>query len=431
MEINLSESSEQLSGHLSKQDKALLKSVNQCQDVMLKQVLDWAAVNSGSNNSAGLETMASLLIKAFSHLDAKVEAVQTDPIETIDSAGKKTFFQSGPIISVRARPRAPTQIILTGHYDTVFAPGVFEKIKDVGDGKINGPGLADMKGGLCVMLTALSVFEQGPLKDKLGYEIVLTPDEETGNFGSAEFLKAAAKRADIGLTFEPAMEDGGMVAARKGSAIFDIIIHGRASHAGRAPQEGRNAMSAAAQFVSAIEALTNKHEGVTFNVGKIDGGGPVNIVPDLAIVRLGVRAPDNQAAQRATEQVHSLFETVCKRDGISGRVRGGFYRPPKPRNAAQDFLISQVSATAGAMGLSLSFADTGGVCEGNNVFAAGTPNIDTLGVRGGRIHSNDEFIIVESLSERAGLTGLILNRLADGRIAGKAIKALMDNKHGT
>jgi len=136
---------------------------------------------------------------------------------------------------------------------------------------------------------------------------------------------------------------------------------------------------------------------------------------------MGVRAPDGPAADWATQQVRAAYDKALMRKGITGHFHGGFYRPPKPRNAAQDRLLSDVTETGKALGLSLTFRDTGGVCEGNNVFAAGTPNIDTLGVRGGRIHSSEEFM------ERASLAVLILNRIADGRIDAKAIKALMKN----
>ena len=174
-----------------------------------------------------------------------------------------------------------------------------------------------------------------------------------------------------------------------------------------------------------LEALNNQFNGVTFNVGSVEGGSPVNIVPDLAIVRFGARAPDQQAAEWATQQVRALFDRALRRDGIHGHLHGGFYRPPKPRNAAQQALFDAVHATGRAIGLDIEFVDTGGVCEGNNIFAAGVPNVDTLGVRGGRIHSSDEFVITESFPERALLSTLILNRLADGRMDGRRIKDLM------
>lgn len=387
----------------------------------------WAEINTGSHNVDGLRRLAPVLADAFSALDADVRLVDGDRFETIGADGKPVATATGPVIRVTARPAAPVQVVLSGHYDTVFAPGTFELIRDLGDGRINGPGMADMKGGLCVMLEALKAFESGRLKNQLGYDIVITPDEEIGNFASAGALTEAARSgAMIGMTYEPAMETGAMSGARKGSAVYDIILHGRAAHAGRAKQDGRSAIEAAAELVLGLEALNTVQDGVTFNVGSIDGGSPVNIVPDLAIVRFGARAPDEAAAKWAEAEVRRLFARAVGRDGIHGHLHGGFYRPPKPRNQAQQALFDAVHATGMAIGLDLEFVDTGGVCEGNNIFAAGVPNVDTLGVRGGRIHSDEEFVITESFSERALLSALILNRLADGRIDGKKIRSLME-----
>jgi len=291
---------------LSESDETALETVNARQDFMLERVTSWSEVNTGSLNAEGLNTLYPMIVNALREdLEAKVEALPTEPIEEINNKGTKDSFQSGPVIRAQARLDAPIRVVMTGH---------------------------------------------GPLKDKIGYEIILTPDEETGNFASAPFLHAAAKEAHIGLTFEPAMDCDSLAGARKGSGIWDIVLRGKASHAGRAPEAGRSAISAAADLALRVEALNSQREGVTFNVGKIDGGNAVNIVPDLAIVRMGSRAP-------------------------TAHMHGGFYRPPKPRNAAQDELISNVKETGKAIGLELNFKDTGGVCEGNNVFAAGTPSI--------------------------------------------------------
>ena len=411
---------------LSEEDKAVLETVKSRQDFMLERVKSWSLINTGSLNADGLNELYPLILEALSELDAKVEALPTDPIEEINNKGEKEYFQTAPVLRAQARLDAPLRVVMTGHYDTVFPPGTFTEIKDLGDGKLNGPGLADMKGGLTVMIDAMRAFEAGPFKDKIGYEIILTPDEETGNFASSPFLHAAAKDAHIGLTFEPAMDCDSLAGARKGSGIWDIVFHGKASHAGRAPEAGRSAIWAAADLSLRIEALNGQREGVTFNVGKIDGGNAVNIVPDLGILRLGARAPTPEDADWADGAVKAALKDVLdSRDGIKAHTHGGFYRPPKPRNAAQDRLLSDVQATGKALGLELQFKDTGGVCEGNNVFAAGTPNVDTLGVRGGRIHSDEEFFVVESLSERAGLAALLLNRIADGRIDAPEIKKLM------
>lgn len=412
-------------GELTDLDQAALDRLAKRQDAMLARTIGWSKHNTGSYNAEGLKTFAPLLAEAFAETEAAVELLDTAPIKNIKANGEIEDFHTGPVLQATARPNAPNQVVLTGHYDTVFPKGTFTDVTDLGDGKFNGPGLTDMKGGICVMLEALKAFEAGPLKDQLGYKVILTPDEEIGNHASNDAIIAAARTAHIGLTFEPCMEDGSFSGARKGSAVWDVIFQGRSAHAGREPEKGRSALMAAAEFALKIEALTDVREGTTFNIGSIDGGDAVNVVPALCVVRLGARAPDGPSADWAQGEVDRILAEVLKRDGIIAHTHGGFYRPPKPRNAAQEKLFGDVAETAKALGITLNFVDTGGVCEGNNVFAAGTPNIDTLGVCGGRIHSAEEFLMADSLSERAGLTTLILHRIADGRIDAKAIKALM------
>ncbi|MEO1660600.1 MAG: hydrolase [Pseudomonadota bacterium] len=410
----------------TRDDEAICEHIEALEANMQDQTFDWAKTNTGSWNRAGLDSLAPRLGDAFSALDANIELIDTDPFEKISDKGTVEAFETGPVIRISSRPDAASQIIMSGHYDTVFPPETFTEIREIEDDKYNGPGLADMKGGISVMLGALQAFEAGPLKDKLGYQIIITPDEETGNFASAPFLtKAAQSGAMIGMTYEPCMDTGAMSGGRKGSAVFDIVLHGRSAHAGRAKEEGRSALEAAAAMVVSLEALNGKFEGVTFNVGSIDGGSAVNIVPDMAIVRFGARAPDSEAAAWATARVDELLKVAQARDGISGHVHGGFYRPPKPRNDAQQALFDAVADTGRAIGLELEFVDTGGVCEGNNIFAAGVPNVDTLGVMGGRIHSDEEYVIMSSFVERAQLSGLLLNRIADGRLDAAKIKAMM------
>ena len=412
-------------GELTDLDQAALDTLAARQDAMLARTIAWSKVNTGSYNTEGLKRFAPMLAEALAETEAVVELLHTKPIENIKASGKIEDFQSGPVLRAVARPDAPNQVVLTGHYDTVFPNGTFMDVTDLGGGKFNGPGLTDMKGGICVMLEALKAFEAGPLKDQLGYKVILTPDEEIGNHASNDAIMAAARTAHIGLTFEPCMEDGSFSGARKGSDVWDIIFKGRSAHAGREPEKGRSALMAAAEFALKIEALTDARIGTTFNIGSIDGGDAVNVVPALCVVRLGARAPDGPSADWAQGEVDRILTEVLGRDGITAHTHGGFYRPPKPRNAAQEQLFGDVAETAKALGIEINFVDTGGVCEGNNVFAAGTPNIDTLGVRGGRIHSAEEFLMADSLSERAGLATLILHRIADGRIDAKAIKALM------
>jgi len=296
-------------GDLTDLDKAALDTLAKRQEAMLTRTIAWSKINTGSYNADGLQAFAPKLATAFGETEAAVELL---------------------------RPDAPNQIVMTGHYDTVFPDGTFTEVTDLGGGKWNGPGLCDMKGGICVMLEALKAFEAGPLKDQLGYKVVLTPDEEIGNHASNDAIMAAARTAHIGLTFEPCMEDGSFSGARKGSAVWDVIFQGRSAHAGREPEKGRSALMAASEFALKIEALTDVRPGTTFNIGSIDGGDAVNVVPALCVVRLGARAPDGASAEWAQGEVDRILAEVLTRDGITAHTHGGFYRPPKPRNAAQD-----------------------------------------------------------------------------------------------
>ncbi|MGB6319594.1 MAG: hydrolase, partial [Litorimonas sp.] len=332
---------------LNAADRAALDHLSTRQGPMLERVLDWARTNTGSWNADGLRDLAPRIAAALEETGASVDMVDTQPIETINPKGEVDAFHTGPVLRAVQRPDAPVQVVLTGHYDTVFPPGTFTDIAELGDGKLNGPGLADMKGGICVMIEALKAFEAHGDTRNLGYTVILTPDEETGNFASDAALREAAAQAHVGLTYEPAMEDGALAGARKGSGIWDIVFRGRSAHAGREPEKGRSAVWAACDMALRVEALMGVRDGVVFNVGKVDGGAAVNIVPDNAVLRLGSRAPDPEAADWAEAQITAALDDVLAgRDGITAHVHGGFYRPPKPRNAAQDRLIGEVRETA-------------------------------------------------------------------------------------
>ena len=242
----------------------------------------------------------------------------------------------------------------------------------------------------------------------------MSPDEEVGSLASAPLLAELGARADLGMTYEPAMADGALVDARKGSANYSLAVQGKAAHVGRAFDEGRNAVIAAADAALALDGLNGMREGVTFNVGAIDGGGAVNVVPERAVLRFNVRAPDAESAAWAEQEVRSVTKATQDRDGFSAVLHGGFSRAPKPLNAAQR-LMKQWTREAGAvLGLDLQFRPSGGVCEGNNLAAAGCPNIDTLGPCGGNLHSDQEFASIPSFAERAKLSFLMLAALDRG-----------------
>ena len=153
---------------------------------------------------------------------------------------------------------------------------------------------------------------------------------------------------------------------------------------------------------------------MTFNVGAIDGGSAVNVVPERAVLRFNVRVPDAESAIWAEAQVKAIATAAASRDGISVHLHGGFTRPPKPLNDQQRTMAAWTHRAGEALGLDLKFQASGGVCEGNNLAAAGCPNIDTLGPCGGGLHSDQEFALIASFAERAKLSFLMLTGIERG-----------------
>ena len=378
---------------------------------MLDQVLAWAAVNSGSRNLGGLERMADLLADAFAALPGALRLEQPQRVEAVDPSGKTIQIKHGRHLHLTVRPTAPVQLLLTGHMDTVFGiDHAFQETRWLEDGVLNGPGVADMKGGLSVMLAALKSVERSADADRVGYEVVINSDEEVGSLGSAALLAQAAQGKRAALTYEPAaLPDGTLAGARPGSGNFSIVVHGRSAHAGRNPEDGRNALLAAADLALRLDKL--KRDGLTVNPSRIEGGSPSNVVPDLAILRVNLRprTPEIEAAAKA--QISAAVAAVAGDHEVKIDVSGGFGRPPKPLTADAEKLFNLVKQAGADLGQAIAWQPSGGVCDGNNIAACGVPVVDTMGVRGGKIHSMEEFLITESLAERAALSALTILRL--------------------
>jgi glutamate carboxypeptidase len=382
---------------------------------MLDQVRAWAAVNSGSRNLDGLAGMGSIYAVAFAALPGEVALRDASPVEAMAADGSLQSIRHGRNLHVRIRPEAPVQLLLTGHMDTVFGPDhPFQEVEWLEQGKVlGGPGVADMKGGIAVMLAALKAVEASPDAARLGYEVVINSDEEVGSPGSAALIAEAARGKKAALTYEPsALPDGTLAGARPGSGNFSFAIRGRSAHAGRNPEDGRNAILAAADL--AMRLAKAKAPGLSVNPARIEGGGPNNVVPDLAVLRVNVRPRTLADQRRAQARIEAAVAMVAAEHDVRIETHGGFGRPPKPLDPEAEKLFRLVQSCGADLGQQIDWRATGGVCDGNNIAACGVPVVDTMGVRGGAIHSPQEYLIVESLVERARLSALALLRLASG-----------------
>jgi len=381
---------------------------------MLAQVERWSAINSGSRNLDGLARMADQLASAFSVLPGEIRLADGQGVDSVQPDGEVTSIAHGRHLHLSVRPDASARILLTGHMDTVFPQAhAFQHLRWIGPGVLNGPGTADMKGGLAVMLAALHAIERSDAAKRIGYEVVINSDEEVGSPSSAALLRQAAAGKIAAFTYEPALPDGTLAGARPGSGNFSIMVRGRSAHAGRNPEEGRNALLAAADLALRLKAGSD--DGFSCNPAKIDGGGPNNVVPDHAVLRVNFRprTPKDEVAARTL--IERSMADVARAHDVTLHLHGGFGRPPKPLDAKAERLFGLVRECGADLGLSIGWRDTGGVCDGNNIAACGVPVVDTMGVRGGNIHSDAEFLLTDSLPERAQLSALAIWRIAHGR----------------
>lgn len=365
-------------------------------------------LNSGTFNYSGLVKVQELLVEQFSELGGALNVFASEPQETLGEDGQIIHRPLGNIIHIRKRPEAAKQVVLCIHYDTVYAAEhPFQICQWLPNGHLNGPGVADAKGGLVVLLYALKMFEQHPLAQQIGWEVLLNPDEEIGSPGSQATIKTIAKRCQMGLLFEPAFVDGTIISWRKGVGNFSFVVRGRSAHSGRDFAAGRNAIVAMARLMCEIADL-NTDPDVTLNVGRVSGGDALNVVPDLAIGRVNVRIKTNQQRFEVVEKLQRLVTKYNLLDGISVEMHGDFTSPPKMLTPEVEMLQQRIERCAKLLDIPIQWQGSGGASDGNKFADEGLPNIDSLGPCGGNIHSAAEFMIPESLVPRAKLAALTM-----------------------
>lgn len=373
----------------------------------------WAAINSGSAHFAGLKKMCAALRENFAR------AFPTAVITEIP-ADAPGFNPAGVrALSVRMRPAAAGQVLLCGHYDTVYgADNSFQQCRWLDANTLNGPGVADMKGGLVTLFAALQAFEQTPHAANLGWEVLLTPDEETGSHGTVHLFREAARRHQFGFVFEPARPSGDIIHSRKGTGELTATCHGRASHAAKVPNDGRNAVLALAEFLLEASRIPADMPGVMVNVANMQGGGPAtNVVPDHAVAVIDLRITKVAERELLLARLQTLADRVNAREGFRLELKGGFNRPPKECLPAEEAVFPEWQRAARDVGVPpFTWVHGGGASDGNFLTEGGLPNLDGLGPVGDQLHSDREFCRVETIAPRAQIVALFLHRVAAGEI---------------
>jgi len=390
------------------------------QETMCQHLRGWAGMNTGSFNPAGLAALSELIAEEFSQFAETTSLREAGAYQVINAHGQPHLMPLGKNLHVIQRPDASLRALLAIHMDTVYGvDSPFQSVEQPDARTLIGPGVTDAKGGIVIMLFALRALEhylQETGRKDFGWEVILNSDEEIGSPGSLSLFEEAAQRVQFGLLFEPSLPEGKLVSSRKGSGNFSIVAHGRAAHSGRDFHRGLNAVVAAAAASIQLHRLTGQWDGMTLNVARIDGGGPSNVVPPVAVIRINIRYTQANQETEILAAIREILERETLRSSVRFEFHGRFSSPPKHLDAATEQMLQQLQECGSRLGVPIDWAPSGGACDGNRLAAYGIPNVDTLGARGGQIHSHEEFVWLESLAERARLTALFLMQMADASL---------------
>lgn len=363
-------------------------------DAFLDQLAELVGIDSGTPDADGVDRVGDVLGGRLEALGALVELRRDGP--------------AGRTLIARFPSRAPgPRVLIVGHLDTVFESGTTTaRPLVVRNGRAYGPGSADMKGGLLLLVHALEAIRelgQGPVPAG-ELVVVASPDEEVGSPVGSIAIRSEASRADVALVLEPARPTGELIATRKGMLQARLYLTGRAAHAGVEPERGRSAVLAAAHATIALHALTGRPGGVTCSVGTIRGGTRPNVVPAEAALEFDLRASTREAMADAEAAIAELCARAAVED-VAIRLDPIGRFPPMQGTAMSEALLALAVAVGRGLGATIRAVATGGASDANTIADLGVPVLDGLGPVGGGMHSTDEYLVVGSIPERVALLG--------------------------
>ncbi len=362
----------------------------------LPQIIDLltqiVSIESQTHEKAGVDAVGRLIQHRLIALGAQVQVYPQT--------------QVGDHVVGTWNAGAGSPIALFMHMDTVHPAGTLAQrpIRIAGD-RFYGPGSYDMKASHVIALFALqALIAQGQLPPR-EIRLAFTSDEEIGSDTSRALIEDLARKAILALVLEPALPNGRLKSARKGTGTYKVMARGKAAHAGGAHQEGINAITELAHQALRLQALTDYTRGITFSVGAIRGGGVTNVVPDYAELFVDTRVTTAEDAQWVREAVYGLQPVLA---GATLTVEGEPDRPPMPCNAGRLETFARIQQIAQTIGLQVGHGPSGGGSDASFTAALGVPTMDGLGAEGDGAHAVHEHVLLHSLPERAALVAAII-----------------------
>ncbi|KZE38570.1 carboxypeptidase [Bhargavaea cecembensis] len=373
--------------------------LNSRQDEMLGLLEQLVNIDSGSRNKAGIDKVGSILKEAYINLGFDVQTVRQDV--------------QGDHLIIRHNEAKHPEILIVAHMDTVFRDGTAkERPFSVRDGRAFGPGVIDMKASLVSLLYAVRAISDSGRPGLDNIEILLTSDEEIGSITSRPMIEAHAAGKKAALIMEPARKDGSLVSARKGGGDYTIRVHGVAAHSGIEPEKGRSATEELAHKIIKLHELTDYNEGITVNVGIIQGGDAVNVVTPEAVGYVDIRTTKLSQAEPLDQKIREIC-AVPDVEGTKITVEGTIDRPPMERTEGTAGLIELIKEIGSGLGIEVTDTSTGGGGDASYTSAAGIPTIDGMGPVGGNAHRDDEYMEVDSFIPRCILLAETIARLSE------------------
>jgi len=359
----------------------------------------WVRCESPSHEKASVDRLARLVAKEWRKRGARVRV--------LEQKARGNHVRAEVWLS---RGRAPGQLLVLGHMDTVYPLGTLAKMPlRISGGRVWGPGTFDMKAGLVLALFAVDALKSLCVRAAKKLVFFWNSDEEINSESSRALIEHEAKRSDAVLVLEPALgPQGHLKTARKGVGTAEIIVTGRAAHAGLNPQKGVNAVHELALQTARLMKMNDPLRGTTVQVTVVQGGTVSNVVPDSARALMDLRIRKLADARRIEGKLHTL-RPILK--GAQIEVRGGINRPPLEQTADGLRLFHRAQALLRAIGVTVDGGLAGGGSDGNFTAALGIPTLDGLGAVGNGAHSPNEHVMIASLPERAALIAALLATL--------------------
>jgi len=374
--------------------KDRLRYCEERKEQMVNFTRDMVEIESPSDNKQAVDRVSALIASRFEGMGGRIRFHRT--------ANFGDHLQVDFESSHRAKPA-----LLLGHYDTVYPLGTLKEMPcQTKGGRLYGPGVYDMKAGIALMLSAIDAVRAWHGEFPRAVTVLLVSDEEVGSESSRVITEILAKKSAEVFVCEPSYGPKGAVkTSRKGIGEYQLKVTGKASHAGLDFEKGESAIIELAAQIGKISKLVDIKRGLTLNVGIVQGGTRVNVVPAEASANIDVRIARMKDAKEIEKKLRALkpVNRKCKL-----QLRGGLNRPPMERTKQIAELYKKAASIAREFGWKLDEASVGGGSDGNFTAGLGIPTLDGLGAVGEGAHSTHESVEISTLPRKAALLAGLL-----------------------